>query len=276
MAAKLDAQPDPQPGQRPQQPDRDDDGFSLIELVVVMAIIGALSLIGFVAYTAIIGDARGTALDANIQTAAEALYLEASLQPTLLGDATGGRLTEAMTEHTNFVWEADVAANANWHTDDTDTSDIVKFQILGTDDVADPGVAPTFTGSGGAFTAGAAPMVPWLPGGDSAVRLIIRNPAGEWRCAVVILAARAAGTFDATDAREAQGIWYDGGGDLAESTISGATPTIGAGAQSDLHACSPLAATGTLVTRPASSITWTVDGATTPDRTLHRSTSALD
>ena len=81
----------------------------------------------------------------------------------------------------------------------------------------------------------------WLVDDNSAVRLHIANPEGEWRCALIVLkpstsaintimggSAQAAA---AASAAEVRGIWYDGG---SNANTNG------------LHDCAPSSSRGTV------------------------------
>ena len=92
-------QPDTKPGRTRRR--RNDHGFSMLELLVGMVILGILGAIGYGIYTNFIGDARDTALDQNIQSAAAELQSVLALEPTL---ANTPELVTAMTNRTNFVW----------------------------------------------------------------------------------------------------------------------------------------------------------------------------
>ena len=73
-------QPDTKPGRTRRR--RNDHGFSMLELLVGMVILGILGAIGYGIYTNFIGDARDTALDQNIQTAAAEIQSVLALEPT--------------------------------------------------------------------------------------------------------------------------------------------------------------------------------------------------
>lgn len=84
----------------------------MLELLVGMVILGVLGAIGYGTYTNFIRDARDTALDQNIPTAAAEIQSVLSLDPTLAPSAIaagtpGADLVTAMTNRTNFVWDTD-------------------------------------------------------------------------------------------------------------------------------------------------------------------------
>ena len=272
---------------------RNDGGFSMLELLVGMVILGVLGAIGYGVYVGFIRDARDTALDQNIQTAAAEMQSVLSLDPTL-ADNTDNELVTAMTNRTNFVWDD------SWAFVSGDEPDTIRFQFL-TDATA---VAHA--------TTAAAPAVQWLVDDESAVRMHITNAEGEWRCALLILkpsptdlkaltvlnlTGTSADADAAAKAAELRGIWYDGGSNIDSSAYTG------------LHDCSPVSAepaTGTMNTNvysttsctaagvaasddclPSDAQTWVMPDATanqvdststaiTSYRTLHRSTSDLD
>lgn len=250
----------PAKGDNPDVPEGNDYGFNMIELVVAMAIIAALFGIGFAIYSNVIGDARGTALNANISTAAETLELESSFTPGILtNDAT---LINKMTERTNFQWVGGTAAL--WLSAETDTPDTVRFQRIET--------MGTPTPAGTAPATGTVPEVAWLPSDGQAIRIHLRNTEGEWRCALLVFrvdvnrvdgdttAVAAVGTTagdrDRLDAVEMLGTWYDGGNTQAGQGVLDCTPT---GAN-----------------RPTSGTAWNPTGSTTAIGTLHRTAAALD
>ena len=277
-------QPDTKPGRTRRR--RNDHGFSMLELLVGMVILGILGAIGYGIYTNFIGDARDTALDQNIQTAAAEIQSVLALEPTLASNIP--ELVTAMTNRTNFVWDG-----TTWVFQPEDEPDTIRFQFLGKATAAIP-------------SASAAPMVDWIVGPGSAVRIHLTNPEGEWRCALLVLKPSTStiagiGTLtppaDAAKAAELRGIWFDGG------TAAGTT-TPG------LHDCSPVSSrgagtwavsatsdltctdTGTVMITdhclPANAQTWqipvaaasveldTTSSAVTNTRTLHRSASSLD
>ena len=271
------------PYNRNDEDNRNDEGFSLVELVVVMGIIAALSVLAFVVFTNILGDARGTSLNANIQTAAQALQLEGSLRPNILTD--DNLLRDAMSDRTTLAWVADDAGGVqDWGLTATTnaavqvqagghSADRVWFQRLRT--------GPTYENAAAAV----APNVLWAPRNGSAVRLLIRNNENEWRCALVVFDARrvtaaapVVGIGDPEVAR-IRGVWYDGGDLINLTTTTTAPPAAPAVARDQrlLYACDPTATSSTKATRdatapPAPGGEWTPS----PNRTMALSPSALD
>ena len=264
---------------------RNDRGFSMLELLVGMVILGILGAIGYGIYTNFIGDARDTALDQNIQTAAAELQSVLALEPTLAVNTSGtgvpgADLVTAMTNRTNFLWDP------AWVFVAGDEADTVRFQFID-----DGGTAVSWTSPTALLptTGPLAPNVSWLVDDKSAVRLHITNPEGEWRCAIIVLKPSRSDieTLTAATAVEAaasaaalRGIWFDGG---SSKTTDG------------LHDCSPVGYKGsTLILRndvlPADAQTWALpilagnqaaeldssSTATAGSRTLHRSASSLD
>ena len=241
----------PAKGDNPDVPEGNDYGFNMIELVVAMAIIAALFGIGFAIYTNVIGDARGTALNANIQTAAETLELEASFTPGILTD--DNRLINKLTERTNFQWLGGSAAL--WVAVAGDTTDTIRFQRI-------KKMSSSPTAAGAAPTASVEPAVAWIPSEGQAVRLHLKNTEGEWRCALIVFRVDATKLDPTTtapptaaenlDAVEMLGTWYDGG--TTRAAIGGETD------------CTP---TGS--GRPSSGTAWNPGSGT-----LHRTPAAID
>ena len=287
--------PAPTPGRRTPKTRRD-HGFSMLELLVGMVILGILGAIGYGVYTAFIRDARDTTLNQNIQTAAAEMQRVMSFN----ADATSTELTTELTNSTNFVW-TEIGATANF-TPTVFEPDTIRFQLI-TD------------GTAAVAAAAVAPAVSWLVDGVSgqAVRLALANNEGEWRCALIVLkpspsdVKTAAGYTGATadadasaKAAQMRGVWFDGG----TGRGSGSTAYTG------LHDCSPVGSTGATLPSgavypttgtdcrtineaavddclPADAQTWVINAqgsneldATSTDaedqRTLHRSVSDLD
>ena len=274
-----------------------DRGFSVVELLVGVVVLGVLGAIGYGVYTSSIRDARDTALDQNIRTAAIELQSVLSISPELAtaqgpGGSPSGALLTAMTNRTTLVWDMD------WDFPPRPQRDavVVRFQFLADIAIARPG-------------AGVAPGVPWLVDDQSAVRLHIGNPQGEWRCALVVLdvspgdvqSLDTGGTISDTAATakavELVGVWYDGGsasqaGGLHDcspvsSDIAGgwlAAPAI-SGPHTHLTCDASAGSAGSASCLPIDAQTWHIhavgqlDSSSTAaagHRTLHRLPSALD
>ena len=287
-------QPDTKPGRTRRR--RNDHGFSMLELLVGMVILGILGAIGYGIYTNFIGDARDTALDQNIQTAAAELQSVLALEPTLATN-TGGvvgvpsdDLITAMTNRTNFVWDTTWAFDAAGN-----EPDIIRMQFIEDDPAALEAVA-------------APPKVSWLVDDTSAVRIHLANPEGEWRCAVLILKPSTTGVDGlgnaGTDvdaelatqkAAELRGVWYDGGSTLTAVGLHDCSPAsgraTGAWVVADELTCAAGTVTGATAVDeclPADAQTWHIPGETSEVdatstavtssnvRTLHRSASSLD
>ena len=222
--------PAPAPSRRTPRTRRD-LGFSMLELLVGMVILGILGAIGYGVYTAFIRDARDTTLNQNIQTAAAEMQRVMSF----VADAAGAELTTELTNSTNFIWtEVDHTGAFLPGTDPN--PDTIRFQMIDDGSVQHP----TETATSPARTS---PAVPWLVDGVSgqAVRLALANNEGEWRCALIILkpsptdvktaggaTAIPDGAAAAAKAAQMRGIWYDGG-------------TSRSGTYTGLHDCSPVA-----------------------------------
>lgn len=269
-------------------------GFNLIELVIGVVAIAALSVIGFGIYSNVTEDARATALNSNIQLAATNLDAAAALDPNIVDSTDPAALVQAMTERTSLSW------NAVWESAE-DEANVVRFEIL-------EAGAPRIP-----VTGGTEPRVRWLVDDNSAVRLRMSNPQGEWRCALVIMKPSSSaldtlpGTGSAFDsftttnyyddednrkqkAAELRGIWYDGGDVVTTNGLHDCSP-VGSGA--------PDGITTTLfvdvsndgdVALPEDSNTWAIgtsladraahldpsSTATASDRTLHSAVAQLD
>ena len=283
--------PAPAPSRRTPKTRRD-LGFSMLELLVGMVILGVLGAIGYGIYTNFIRDARDTALDQNIQTAAAEMQSVLALEPTLASTANrGSALVTALTSRTNFVW------NTTWDFDSSGNEpDVIRYEFL-----TDGGPTQEASGTAGAVT--------WLVDGSSAVRIHTANPEGEWRCALLILKPSnsdvkaletTANPIDdasaAAYAAEMRGIWYDGGTSLVDDGLYQCSPVSSRGAGTwtgKPSAAGPTClATGTLGVNddclPFDAQTWQIpvdtgdiDSSSTAVtagniRTLHRSASSLD
>ena len=154
---------------------RNAHGFNYIQLIVGMIIFVALSrIVGPPAFR-MITRARSTALEANIQTAAETVRNVLAIDPASRGDMsinTDGAPTEsllaALTDDAPFNW------TGTWALAETDDSDTVKIQLLAKA-AAD---APTAT---------TPPDVDWLLNSWDAIRIHARNQDGAWACALIVL-----------------------------------------------------------------------------------------
>ena len=213
-------------------------GFNYIQLIVGMIIFVALSrIVGPPAFR-MITRARSTALEANIQTAAETVRNVLAIEPSARGSMAGttGAPTDtflaALTTDAPFTW------SNTWALADTDDSDTIKVQLINKN--ATQAVA----------TSSNAPSVGWLLNAWDAVRVQARNQDGAWACALIILKpdtdeldtdtstnsvdivditgsdgatnVNAVGV-EITDAR-LRGIWYDSG-DADAANIHHCSPT---------------------------------------------------
>ena len=267
---------------------RRDHGFSMLELLVGMVILGVLGAIGYGVYTAFISDARDTTLDQNIQTAAAEIQSVLALDPNLAGAA----LVDAMTSRTSFDWidgDWDFPAAGN----DATT---VRLQFI------DAGAAAVVAVGG---TSPSPPDVTWGLTANSAIRIHLANNEQEWRCALVVLKPSAANitaidttnfddAFGVSKAAQIRGIWYDGGSVVTDAGLHDCSPVSGpaaswTGTTSGATTCTPTTpGTAAAVTDgclPSDARTWQIraDGqhdetsTAEPDhRTLHRTTSGLD
>ena len=256
---------------------RNAHGFNYIQLIVGMIIFVALSrIVGPPAFR-MITRARSTALNANIQTAAETVRNVLAIDPAKRGTPLLGvpqpTFLAALTDDAPFNWEA------VWALDDDDDADTIKIQFIGkaTVDPAD-GTDP--------------PDVTWLLNAWDAVRIQARNQDGAWVCALVVLKPNTEDgdktsltAYNSVTLQEVQipgtaavpstpvtvgiekqladarlrGVWYDSG-----DTDSG-----------DVDHCDPvgIGATSTVVTDPIpeAADTWTIpDSGATAFRTLTR------
>ncbi len=228
-------------------------GFNYIQLIVGMIIFVALSrIVGPPAFR-MITRARSTALEANIQTAAETVRNVLAIDPAKRGDpgsTSGGRTAgqptdtflAALTDDAPFNWEDDWALAAE------DDSDTIKVQFINKS--ATQAVAAGTT----------APSVGWLLNAWDAVRIQARNQDGAWACALIVLKPDT-DELDTDTSASSVDIVDITGGDVASNThaigvaiadarlrgvwfSSGATYTAG---DDDQH-CSPTATNSSAVT----------------------------
>lgn len=208
---------------------RDDQGFSIANVLVAMVILGVLgTVVGFTAF-ALIGQSRETVTAANIRTAAEAVRNTLALNPAAKGTVpvTGVPSETLMGELRNaaaFVWDD------AWEMQDGDTPETVNIQMI---------VKSTGTALGGGATEAEtddsgttaydpdAPKVPWLVSSGDAVRLLIRNEDGAWACALIVMRPDWSGSAAAAVEGNLRGVWYDAGAGYTAADKQG------------LHFCSP-------------------------------------
>ena len=222
-------------------------GFNYIQLIVGMIIFVALSrIVGPPAFR-MITRARSTALEANIQTAAETVRNVLAIDPASRGDMTSSTTGEptdsllaALTDDAPFNWEA------SWALTGTDDSDTIRVQLIEKDGAAAPATTPT------------PPKVDWLLNDWDAVRVHARNQDGAWACALIVLKPNAAALDADTDASvgingaddggtpannmtvananaRLRGVWYDSG----DTYTAGTTDAAG-----EAFHCSPAATAG--------------------------------
>ena len=156
---------------------RNAHGFNYIQLIVGMIIFVALSrIVGPPAFR-MITRARSTALNANIQTAAETVRNVIAIDPaqrdtaniTAASGAPSGTLLAALTDDAPFN------CDASWALVDGDDSDTIRVQHI-------KGTGAVEEGS-----ASVAPAVDWLLNDWDAVRIQARNQDGAWACALIVL-----------------------------------------------------------------------------------------
>ena len=224
---------------------RNDYGFSFVQMIVTMVIGGILlTTVGFAAFQ-YIQTARETVLESNIRTAAEAVQNTLALNPNLrttgnpadtaleVPGAASPALLSELTNAAGFAWTTTGTAtgDAGWVFADTDTPNIVHIQMI---QKAANVAATSAAVVGAAGVIPAAPKVRWLVDDRDAVRLQIRNEDGSWACALIVLrpdwnTTMAGGTpneaAQATVEGNLRGIWYDAGANIPDDN--------------GLHHCSP-------------------------------------
>ena len=225
-------------------------GFNYIQLIVGMIIFVALSrIVGPPAFR-MITRARSTALEANIQTAAEAVRNVLAIDPSkadrnnIAAGVPQPTFLAALTDDAPFNW-----SNA-WPLDDSDDSDTIHVQFI------DKGSTVTTAAQA---AAGDPPDVGWLLNDWDAVRIQAKNQDGAFACALIVLkpdvdeldtnstgASADVVDIEGTDAAantnevsvaignaRLRGIWYD------------TADTYTAGAAGDTLHCSPVVTGGT-------------------------------
>ena len=220
---------------RAKEAHENEEGFSMIQLVVAMIITAVLAAIAGPTLWDLVFGAREQALQSNVQSAAQVL------QTTLTQDAehrqTGGgdgkpsaAALIAFTGNLGINWESEWLLNVD------DGSDTVRVQFISdgatitapgtrassaavcsantgtghphsatiadchTDSQTHSGGSAhthTFTAAGDAV-AGDAPIVDWLVHNGGAVRVQARNQDGAWACALVVIQPSIANDADAT------------------------------------------------------------------------------
>ena len=219
-----------------------DIGFSMIQLVVAMVIVGVLTAIAGPPLWDQVFGARERALKSNVQSAAEVIQTTLTSSPDLVDglDATTGApataASEAFTAGLPVNWLSD-----QWDFKGTDSQDDMRVQFILKNATVD---APVDQATGTE-----APEVPWLARSGGAVRVHARNSDGAWACALVVLqpSIPAAGNgFTPATARPTtavsttttpvtasagtaniRGVWYDSG--------------TAVGSDDGLNNCSPVA-----------------------------------
>ena len=225
-------------------------GFNYIQLIVGMIIFVALSrIVGPPAFR-MITRARSTALDANIQTAAETVRNVLAIDPAKRGTPTAGvpqaTFIAALTDDAPFAWQP------SWLLPDDADSNTIYVQFI------NKGTTITAAPIGG--TTQTPPTVEWLLNPWDAVRLQARNQDGAWACALVVLKPNTAGmatppTDTALTDAQLRGVWYDSGPSYPDAQAA-ATEVNKQGAQ---H-CSPVLYDATTPTDPlpTSASDWTI------------------
>ena len=158
-------------------------GFNYIQLIVGMIIFVALSrIVGPPAFR-MITRARSTALNANIQTAAETVRNALAIDPSKRGTvgANGDPDTvflAALTDDAPFEWQG------TWALSSTDDSNTMRLQFI---DLNAPATLVAPVAAGGTTGGASSPQVAWLLNDWDAVRIQARNQDGAWACALVVL-----------------------------------------------------------------------------------------
>ena len=265
---------------------RNNLGFSLIQLIVALVIVGVLSAIAGPALWDQIFSAREQALQTNIRSAAEVLQTSLTTNPDLKTTA-GGNGAPSEDAITYFNANLGVEWNSDWVLTDTDGPDVVRVQFLTQGTPAVPsrgGTCSTSThttetacqGAGATWTPAAtvsAPVVDWLAGNGGAVRVHGRNSDGAWACALVVLQPAISPTdtpwFTATEgsaATASSGTNTIGGtSDLASSNeravanLRGVWFDSGSAADAGADNCSPVDTQATArATAPHSATEWII------------------
>ena len=240
----------------PHSTQRNDDGFSFIQMIVTMVIGGILlTTVGFAAFN-YIQTARETVLESNIRTAAEAVQNTLALTPSLRTADAGAdaaateaileagvpsaALISALSNSAGFTWtpvKSVAGAEDGWVFPELGADigpEVVRIQMINQDDAFGNSEPAARGGTSPALPE--APVVRWLVADRDAVRIQVRNEDGSWACALIVLRpdwnSTMAGSGTPTDTQiltaegNLRGIWYDAGSNI---------PTGNDG----IHHCSP-------------------------------------
>ena len=244
---------------------RNAHGFNYIQLIVGMIIFVALSrIVGPPAFR-MITRARSTALDANIQTAAETVRNVLAIDPgkadrnNIVDGVPQPKFLAALTDDAPFNWQT------AWQLDADDDSDTIRVQFIDQSATATPSAAIANTD---------APDVRWLLNEWDAVRIQAKNQDNAWACALIVLKPNS-GNLDANDNDEVavegtddgtgttdvavdlanahlRGIWYDSGDTYITETTNRT--------YNGTDHCSPVVydATNPTAPLPGSASEWTI------------------
>ena len=91
-----------------QKNSRNDAGFNMLELIMVVVVIGILGGIGFAIYRGVSQNARDTVLTSNISTAATELVAAMDLEPAIASQhqlPVSPNCKAVMADRTEFAWD---------------------------------------------------------------------------------------------------------------------------------------------------------------------------